>query len=212
MEAFLSAVDETPPANLAALVTGLANSGFTLPAQLNKAEPAEVICEFPTTGEGKLLPAGKSFLRRSIEKATQKPGVPPSLPEPPAQPPRVDRLEELFGVEVNAETVAAALAAKPTQVEVHELLAKINCTSLPSAMIIEVAIWQALAADTELAKKKGKQAFTYVDFTAKAMLPTWLPADLVGGKKRKEGAPGLDPRFQYLLLASALSSFAVGSG
>ena len=48
MEAFLSTVDAVAPANLTALVKGLADGGFTLPAHLNKADPAEVIGEFPT--------------------------------------------------------------------------------------------------------------------------------------------------------------------
>ena len=160
MEAFWRTVDEAVPANMAALVRGLAAGGCTLPEHLDHSDSAETIAEFPQEGVGKLLPASKAFLRRAIAKASAKvEGDIRPLPEV-VQPPRPERLDELFGSEISAESVAAALGAKPAQVDVQDLLAKVQCSTLPPAMLLEVAVWQALAADTENANTKQQHQQT----------------------------------------------------
>ena len=182
--------------------------GFDLPADLHKADPADVIAAFAAEGEGMLNPARKAFVRRAIERASiKKETFTDTVPAPsPAQVSRMDKLAEIFGSQVSAEAVAEALSAKPTQVEVHDLLTKANCSALPSMMLLDVSIWQALAADSEVARKRRKLAFTYVDFTAKVMMPPWLPADAVGGKKKRlDGASELDPDSNTISL-QALSS------
>ena len=191
----MKTVDDTVPAYLGAVINGLGLGGFNLPADLYQADAAEVIEVFPTEGDGKLNPAGKAFIRRAIALANRKKEVAGALPvDSPSQHPRLEKLEDVFGVEVSAEAVASALGAKPAPVDVQDLLSKAQCSALPSSMLTDVSIWQGLAADSEAAKKQGKQAFTYVDFTAKAMLPPWLPADAVGGKrKRPDGGAELDP-------------------
>ena len=216
MDAFLQTVQGVP-ANVAALVAGLSDGGYTDPAHLNMAEASEVLSVFPTEGEGKLAPPDKSFLRRAVALASLPPTPPPvsavagvNLPEMPAHVPRSDRLQDLFGVEISAESVATALAAKPPPVDVHELLTKADCASLPSALIVDVSVWQALSADSLQAKKKGKQAFTYVDLTSKVMLPPWLPADALVVKKGQERAPALEPGADTLqVLSVALQNATV---
>ena len=117
-------------------------------------------------------------------------------------------------MEASAEAVASALGARPPQVDIQDLLSKAQCTGLPPAMLFDVSIWQALLADMDAAKRKGKAVFTYVDFTAKPMLPSWLPADAVGGKQRRlEGGPELDPdsnTSSLQALSSALQSAVSG--
>ena len=217
MDAFLQTVDVAPPANVAALVAGLSAGGYAEPEHLNMAEANEVLSVFPADGEGKLAPPDKSFLRRAIMKASMPPLLPPvaaaavvNPPELPVQIPRSDRLQDLFGMEISAESVASALAAKPPPVDVHDLLTKAECASLPSALIVDVSVWQALAADSLQAKKKGRQAFTYVDLTSKVMLPPWLPADALVVKKGQERAPALEPGADTLqVLSVALQNATV---
>ena len=105
MDAFLQTVQGVP-ANVAALVAGLIDGGYTDPAHLNMAEANEVLSVFPTEGEGKLSPPDKSFLRRAVALASAPPTPPPvpagagaSQPEMPAPVPRSDRLQDLYGVE-----------------------------------------------------------------------------------------------------------------
>ena len=151
----------------------------------------EVIEAFAPEALAKLQPASKAFIRRAIIKAGEKQETSTALAllqEPAA--PRPEQFAELFGSQVSAESVAAAMAARPATVEVHDLLQKADLSSLPSTMLADTAVWQAIFADSEAARKKGKATFTYVDFTARAMLPPWLPVDAVGGKKQKEH---LDP-------------------
>ena len=186
MEAFLRTVDEAAPANLVDIVKGLADGGYTLPVHLDHADAAETIAEFPQEGNSKLLPAGKAFVRRAITKASLKVDVVSQQQLSVVQAPPPDRLDELFGSEISAESVAAALGAKPANVDVQDLLAKIQCATLPPAMVLELAVWQALAADTEAAKKRGKTAYTYVEFAAKSMAPPWLPSDALNGKSAAE--------------------------
>ena len=215
MQAFLTSVDEAAPANLEQIVAGLALGGFTTPTQLDKADETEVLAAFPSEGHGSLNPAGKAFVRRAIRKASrQSEAASAVLPtEAPPPTPR-EKLEDLFGVEVSAEAVAAALQAKVPQVDVQELLGKALCKGLPPSLLLDVSVWQALSADTEAAKKRGKTAFTYVDFTSKVLLPHWLPADAVGGKKKKpEGGSDLDPEANtssLQALSAALQSAVEG--
>ena len=194
MEAFLRTVDAAAPSNLAAIIAGLAAGGFIEPLHLVRADSVEVLESFPTEGNDKLLPAGKAFVRRAIDAAGTAAAVtaiaPVSVPLPV---PRPEHLAELFGSQVSAESVAAAMAGETATVNVHDLLSKVNLASLPSAMLADMPVWQAMAADSKAAEKKGKTTFTFVDFTARAMLPPWLPADAVGGKKQQDHAPELDP-------------------
>jgi hypothetical protein len=43
-------------------------------------------------------------------------------------------------------------------------------------------VWQLLHVDCEAAKLSGRVAFTFVDLTAKDVIPLWIPPDAVGGK------------------------------
>ena len=162
MDAFLRTVDEAVPANLLDIIKGLADGGYTLPVHLDHADAAETIAEFPQDGNGKLLPAGKAFVRRAIAKASLKEvTVPQQQQLSVVQSSQPERLDELFGSEVSAESVAAALSGKHASVDVQDLLGKIHCSTLPPAMVLELAVWQALSADTEAAKKRGKSAYTF---------------------------------------------------
>ena len=205
-------MDESAPDYVSSIVSGLKLGGFTEPSQLNQANEAEVISAFPQEEAGKLNPAGKAFVRRAIAQATHG-HLALALPAPPC-PPRVDKLNDLFGLEISAEAVANALGSRLPPVDVQDLLLKAQCSGLPSAMMLDVSIWQALAADSAACKRTGKTMFTYVDFTSKLMLPPWLPADAVSGKKRRlEGGSDLDPESStssLQALSSALQSATAG--
>ena len=98
MEAFLRTVDAVAPVTLLEIIAGLTSGGFTEPGHLDQADAKEVIDAFPADGAGKLLPAGKAFIRRAIVSASQKQettalallDVPPPLP-------RAEHHAELFG-------------------------------------------------------------------------------------------------------------------
>ena len=183
MEAFLRSVDAAAPSNLAAIITGLAAGGFSEPSQLDQADSVEVIESFPTEGADKLLPAGKAFVRRATVAAGKTMAVTAIVPASAPLPlPRPEHLAELFGSQVSAESVAAAMTGETAVVNVHDLLCKVNLASLPSALLADMPVWQAMAADSKAAEKKGKTTFTFVDFTARAMLPPW--------RSRREEATG----------------------
>ena len=112
------------------------------------------------------MPAGKAFIRRAITKASAKVDVVSQQPQSVVQAPQPDRLDELFGSDISAESVAAALGAKPANVDVQDLLAKIQCATLPPVMVLELAVWQALAADTEAAKTTSSIAPLYAPYSS----------------------------------------------
>ena len=91
-------------------------------------------------------------------------------------------LVEIIGSETSAAGVAAAISGTKCDSSVQELLKVVRCGDLPYDLQADTQLWSALQADTEAAVKAGRVAFTYVDLTAKQVLPSWLPADAVGGK------------------------------
>ena len=192
---FLLTVDAAPPAYVAAISTVLVTGGFDTSATLNQADAAEVLAMFPSAGEERVTAPMKAFIRRAIACASAPAAASTALavlpPTPQVQP--QSQLNEIFGQGTSAEAVAAALAAKTPPVDVHEVLGKISCGALPPSMIVELAVWQALTADSEQAKKFGRTAYTFVDFTSTAMLPPWLPRDAVGGRKSANGLADLNP-------------------
>ncbi|CAK0791838.1 unnamed protein product, partial [Prorocentrum cordatum] len=99
------------------------------------------------------------------------------------QPERLDpSLVELFGSEASAAEIAKAMSANADDVNVPDLLKAAKFDGLPYHMQADFQVWTALAAGTKAAVRAGKTPFTYVDLTANAVLPAWLPADAVGGK------------------------------
>ena len=199
MQSFLEKVGANIPTYVQVVKTGLTQIGFVQPTDLAGADESEVIAGFPSEGEGALNPAQKAFVRRAIrlaDKLAKDSDVPQAVAQSqPTEPASSHaKFEELFGVEVSAESVAEAMRTRVPSVEVQDVLTKASCAGLPPSMLTDVSVWQAMSADTEAARKKGKVAFTYVDFTSRAMLPPWLPQGAVGGKKRKaDGGPDLDP-------------------
>ena len=192
---FLRAVDSAPPSFVESVALALHQGGFETTESLDMAEASEVFTTFPAEGENILTAPKRAFIRRAIAAASRPVAAPPSQALAVMQPPvqNFDHLNDIFGSGTSAEAVAAALAAKAPPVDVFELLNKIKCGSLPSSMILELAIWQALTADVEHARKHGRRAFTYVDFTSAPLLPPWLPRDAVGGRKGAQGSLELDP-------------------
>ena len=194
---FITSVDDTPPAFADAVASALHDGGFPSTQSLDKAVPAEVFEVFPAEGERMLTAPKKAFVRRVIEKASAGEQTalavlppPPSLFAPPSSP---AQLNELFGAGASAEMVASALSTKAPPVDVHDLLSKSAVGALPPMMVLETSVWQAMLADCEQARKLGRKAFTFVDFTASALLPQWLPRDAVGGRRGDSGAFELDP-------------------
>ena len=186
---YLKAVDEDPLelSELESVAAKLLENGLRQPADLRGADPGEV-AEAVGGSVGR-----KSFARRIVrfygltEQAKvgvtdTNLGAVPYSAAPPRQPVLNPGLVELLGSEASAADVAAAISGTKKEINVQELLKEVGCADLPYELQAEAQLWVALAADGEAAVKAGRVAFTYVDLTAKQVLPLWLPADAVGGK------------------------------
>jgi ABC-type transporter Mla MlaB component len=104
----------------------------------------------------------------------------------------------------SALSLVSDLSAGP-KVDVHALLTAIGIKDAPSCMLVEMNIWVALSVETEAAKKANRIAFSFVDLTAKEMLPIWMPNEFVGGKPIMEELSFLEDDAQIGLSALALA-------
>lgn len=64
-------------------------------------------------------------------------------------------------------------------------LNKVHLAALPNTAIVEMTLWQDMHRDTEQAKAAipQKTPLTFVDLTAKALLPIYTSPDAVGGRR-----------------------------
>ena len=97
--------------------------------------------------------------------------------------PAAERLLEHMGHDSSALEVAALLSTSNT-VDIQDRLKSVGLQSLPFSMIGDKQLFQALWADTCVAKSEypTRVPFTYWDLTSNTVLPPWLPGESVGGK------------------------------
>lgn len=92
------------------------------------------------------------------------------------------QIQNIFGVDLSAATVAKLLAAGTEEVDVAKQLSDAGLPRLPYHMQCERIVWKIFGAENKAAASAGRTAFAYVDITAKEVLPLWLPQDAIGGK------------------------------
>ena len=196
-DSFLQGVDATKPAPdvLAAAKALLVTKGkLASPAMLDgldldniKSMDGYAEVELPT----------KSFLARvmratiAITKAIEAAKTPPvtALVSSPGSTgttagPSTAMLNQLMGGSESALKVAAALAGGQKAVDIDEKLKAAHLGQLDFHLKAEAVMWNLLATENAAAGAAvpPRVAFTYVDFTAKEMLPMWIAPDAVGGK------------------------------
>jgi hypothetical protein len=91
------------------------------------------------------------------------------------------------------------------KMDVLVLLTAIGVKDTPSCILVEMNIWGALNMETDAAKKANRIAFSFVDLTAKEMLPIWMPNEFVGGKPLMEELSFVEDDSQIGLSALALA-------
>ena len=89
---------------------------------------------------------------------------------------------EVMGTEASAVSIALALQHGGKSVDVATKLKNVGVGNLGFHLQVDVPVWQLMASETEQAKIDGRVGFSYIDFTSKAMLPVWMPADTIGGR------------------------------
>ena len=153
--------------------------------------------EAMSTGDDALTVVLLAFVRRVVRTAMvvasakrseahpPRGSEPSSAAAPAAAPPSLapgSAFAGLIGAEASGLAVANALMAAKDSVNVMDLLKKAGFEGMPFEIQAEAAVFQLLQCATNEAKKIGKTAFTYVDLTAKELLPMWMPHSAVGGK------------------------------
>lgn len=99
----------------------------------------------------------------------------------------------LIGGSISELAVAESLAKGP--VVPKDMLQAVGIVDLPFDNLPDTALFSVLEAERKQAAKDGRQAYCYVDLTAKEVLPPWLVMDAVGGRSVLPGELdcGLNP-------------------
>ena len=117
-------------------------------------------------GSSQLALTGSSLpLQQSQDLASQRLGF--SVPD-------------VVGQEASALTLAKLLKGT-TEVDQNKLLTSAGCQDLPFAFPCDTPVWRIMQAETDDAGASGRIAFSYIDLTAKEILPMWMPQDTIGG-------------------------------
>ena len=113
------------------------------------------------------------------------------------------------GAEISAQLVASGLASASATVPI-EILKRNGWQTLPFGDRPEAAVFQLLEAASKAVKEAQPptQALTYVEFTAREMLPPWLTQDMLGGKVLMAGevASGFGGEATITSLSAALKA------
>lgn len=185
-KSFLKNVDENQPADtvLEAAEEWLIGKDFLSPASFEGLSEEDLSsADLPAA-----LPV-KAFLKRTLRvveaahasKRAKSKAV-AFAPVQVAEAEGSQTFQAMVGGETSAAAVAAALSSASVEVDVHAQLVKAGCPSLPYQLQPDLPVWQAVAAESEAAKKANRVAFAYIDLTAKEVLPLWMAPDTVGGK------------------------------
>lgn len=127
----------------------------------------------------------RSFARRAFRAALsafQAVGGSPQVTSVLAVPRAMDDILEVCGPDASALAVSQAMAHGDKVIPVMDKLVEAGLEKLAFHLRADAPVWVLLDSETEAAKVAGRTPSSYVDFTSKALLPLWLPADAVGGK------------------------------
>eukprot|EP00971_Amphidinium_carterae_P059254 1171678-Amphidinium_carterae.1 len=141
--------------------------GFASPAHLDGV----MVSDIDTCGITS-LPL-RAFVKRCIKAVNVSAVITPQGAAAPA----------VAGAGVSASVTAALI--QPTavkQVNVNEKLVSAYLHGVPFHLLPDQSVWQQLDTENQAAKTAGRVAFSFVDLTAKEVLPLWVPPDAVGGK------------------------------
>ena len=152
-------------------------------------------------------PAVGAFMRRAFRNALAVVEAPKKVartsgPETDAAPvsqapyqsPAVTGMLEVAGPAASGMTVAQVLAHGDKVCAVEPLLEPVGLKDLPFHLRPDMPLWQLLMSENTAAAKEGRTPFSYVELTAKALMPMWLPHDVIGGSDIMSSDWALDPR------------------
>ena len=72
--------------------------------------------------------------------------------------------------------------AHTTDLNETDLMSAVGFLTLPFQLRPDPLVWRILHAENVAALARGRKPFSYVDLTAKELLPLWLAPDTIGGK------------------------------
>jgi len=156
----------------------------------------------------------RGFVRRAVTLAAEVARIKTAGPSQGAQSSDTQQtglMTQLMasGAEISAQLVANGLASASATVPI-EILKRNGLQSLPFGNRPEAAVFQLLEAASKAAKaaQPPTQALTYVEFTAREMLPPWLTQDMLGGKVLMAGevASGFGGEATITSLSAALKA------
>ena len=174
------------------LAKKLTEAHYTGPVTLVEATATEVL-EALTGVAG----ADASFVRRVVAKANELAKINAASLQlavvsphggSVVQPEVVANIHSMFGNEASALQLAEQLASTSARPDVSAMLEKASLQDMPEVFSPAEELFRALHGASEAAKKAGRKAFTFIDFTHAALLPEFLPPEAVGGRTQVAGA------------------------
>ena len=184
---FLAGVDSKPAPEpvLKAVAASFIDGGLTAPSQLVGVIESDIATS--------LTMAAKALARRAIRAANAPVSPAPgtsstvmvettaSQPQPIPSPSLSNDVNDLVGPDYSA-AVVANLMAHTTDLNETDLMSAAGFLTLPFQLRPDPLVWRVLHAENVAALARGRKPFSYVDLTAKELLPLWLAPDTIGGK------------------------------
>ena len=191
MEEFLNSVYATPPEKqvIDRAKTLFAAVGWHEKQQLVGVidTDVEALCKQDTAIPVKVLMRAAARMANAAHSATLVPG---GSSGSNVHAPTVCAPSEMFALQVqgvvgsdlSAATLAKLISAGTGEVDIAKKLQDAHMSKLPYHMQCERLVWKILDAENKAAESANRQAYAYVDLTAKEVLPLWLPQDAIGGQ------------------------------
>ena len=184
---FLAGLDSKPAPEpvLKAVAASFIDGGLTAPSQLVGVIESDIATS--------LTMAAKALARRAIRAANAPVSPAPgtsstvmvettaSQPQPIPSPPLSNDVNDLVGP-YHSAAVVADLMAHTTDLNETDLMSAAGFLTLPIQLRPDPLVWRVLRAENVAALARGRKPFSYVDLTAKELLPLWLAPDTIGGK------------------------------
>ena len=183
---FLAGVDcKPPPESVLKAAAASFIYGLTAPDQLVGVVEKDIATS--------LTMASKALARRAIRAANAPVSpLPSTIPaatietvsSQPQQTPSnslSNDVNDLVGPDYSA-AVVANLMAHAEHLEETDLMSAAGFLTLPFQLRPDPLVWRVLHTENVAAFARGRKLFSYVDLTAKGLLPLWLAPDAVGGK------------------------------
>ena len=191
MEEFLNSVYATPPEKqvIDRAKTLFAAVGWHEKQQLVGVidTDVEALCPQDTAIPVKVLMRAAARMANAAHSATLVPGGSsgsnvhaPTVCAPSEM--SALQVQGVVGSDLCAATLAKLISAGTGEVDIAKELQDAHMSKLPYHMQCERLVWKILDAENKAAESANRQAYAYVDLTAKEVLPLWLPQDAIGGQ------------------------------